>query len=171
MIDPITRDVALPTRRNTTRLAAAIAAHLTPGDLVVLHGGLGAGKTFLVRALLRALGIPTGVAVPSPTFTLMNEYPTELGTRVPLVHADVFRLLGGDPLSVEDSILELGLRARRGDGFATLVEWGRDAFTLLGGDGIVVDIDISPRIAHVRGEGPRGVSFVTAVLREIDSPR
>jgi tRNA threonylcarbamoyl adenosine modification protein YjeE len=157
-------DVSLSSRRATTQLARAIAKSLAPGDLIVLEGGLGAGKTFLVRAALRALGVPEEVAVPSPTFTLMNEYGKELGSRVPVVHADLYRLLGaGDAL--EDEIAELGLRARRGDGWAVWVEWGGDAIGVLGGDCLRVKIETKPglRVAHLEGDGSRGEALANAV--------
>jgi len=153
-------DVQLPTRRATTRLARGIAKNLAPGDLVVLDGTLGAGKTFLVRATLRALGVPDEIAVPSPTFTLMNEYARDLGARVPVVHADLYRLLGAPDL--EEEIAELGLRARRGDGWAVLVEWGGEAISVLGGDCVRVAIDTNPRVAHVTGDGARGEAFARA---------
>lgn len=145
--------IPLPTRRATIKLARALASVIEPGDLVVLEGGLGAGKTFLVRAMLRALDVPEEIAVPSPTFMLMNEYRS---ARVPIIHADLYRLRGAD---LDDELAELGLRARRGEGFALLVEWGADAFATLGGDGVLIAIDTGPRIARVEGQGPRGVAL------------
>ena len=71
-MEPI--ELALPTRRATRRLAAAIGAALAPGDLVVLEGDLGSGKTFLVRGIARALGVPSRVRITSPTFALVNEH-------------------------------------------------------------------------------------------------
>lgn len=156
--------IPLPTRRATIRLARALAAAIEPGDLVVLSGGLGAGKTFLVRAFLRALGVPQEIAVPSPTFTLMNEYKADLGARVPIVHADLYRLVGGD---LDEELSELGLRARRGEGYALLVEWGDDAFGALGGDGVRLTIETSPqlgRVARVVGEGARGRALASALI-------
>jgi tRNA threonylcarbamoyladenosine biosynthesis protein TsaE len=97
---------------------------LRAGDLVILSGGLGAGKTFLARAIARALGV--GEAVTSPTFTLVQEYET---TKGPLLHVDLYRLLG-DKLAAE--IARLGLRERRGEGAILLVEWGGDAAGMLG---------------------------------------
>lgn len=152
--------IPLPTRRATIRLAQKLARELQPGDLVVLTGGLGAGKTFFVRALLRALGVPEEIAVPSPTFTLMNEYGRDTRARVPIVHADLYRLLGGD---LDEELSELGLRARRGEGWALIVEWGEDAYRALGGDGVRLSIETHPRVAKVVGEGPRGLSLASAL--------
>lgn len=167
-MDPIVLE--LPTRRATTRLGRALGDAIAPGDLVVLEGGLGAGKTFLVRAAVRALGVPEEVPVASPTFTLMTEYGPDVRARVPLVHADLYRLLGGGDL--DDELAELGLRARRGEGWAVVVEWGRDAFDALGGDGVTVAIELSPRddadrkptrVARITGRGPRGEALARAL--------
>lgn len=152
----------LPTRRATIKLARAIASAISPGDLIVLSGGLGAGKTFLVRALLRALGVPEAIPVPSPTFTLMNEYDRDTGARVPILHADLYRLLGASDL--EDEIAGLGLRPRRGEGAALIVEWGDDAYELLGGDGVRITITTEPRVANVTGEGPRGRALAQKIV-------
>jgi tRNA threonylcarbamoyl adenosine modification protein YjeE len=159
--------VELPNRRATIRLARALATHLRAGDLVVLDGGLGAGKTFLVRAMLRALGVGEAVPVPSPTFTLMNEYGRDVGARVPVVHADLYRLLG--PMA-EDSIADLGLRERRGDGWAVVVEWGGEHLGALGADAAHVELrvrgpmTVTPRSATLEGMGPRGEALARAVI-------
>jgi tRNA threonylcarbamoyladenosine biosynthesis protein TsaE len=117
----------LKTRRETHKLGRAIAAKLRPGDLVVLSGDLGAGKTFLARAIARGLGVPESVRITSPTFTLVQEYDTTRGT---LLHADLHRLLG-DKLRAE--VERLGLRERRAEGCIVIVEWGEDAIDWLGG--------------------------------------
>jgi tRNA threonylcarbamoyladenosine biosynthesis protein TsaE len=126
------RTVWLRTRRDSRRLGVALARILVPGDLAILMGGLGAGKTFLVRSIARALGVVE--PIPSPTFTLVNEYASAAG---PLVHADLYRLLG-DPDALRTEVERLGLRERRGDGGIVLVEWGQDAVTALGGDPAIV---------------------------------
>jgi tRNA threonylcarbamoyladenosine biosynthesis protein TsaE len=117
----------LRTRHDTRRFGASIARVLAPGDLVILSGDLGAGKTFLVRAMARALRVWEPVT--SPTFVLVQEYVTALG---PLVHADLYRLRGdGQVLGTE--VARLGLRERRGDGALVVVEWGEEAIDALGG--------------------------------------
>jgi tRNA threonylcarbamoyl adenosine modification protein YjeE len=80
---------------DTMRIAARLAAHLVPGDLVALDGPLGAGKTCFVRGLARGLGIE-GDVVSSPTFVICQEYATPSGLR--LAHADAYRLSGPDEL-------------------------------------------------------------------------
>jgi tRNA threonylcarbamoyladenosine biosynthesis protein TsaE len=75
----------------TEALAAALAQRLRPGDVVLVSGELGAGKTTFVRGAARALGVE--VPVTSPTFTIARRY--EDG-RVPVSHLDLFRLEGLD---------------------------------------------------------------------------
>jgi tRNA threonylcarbamoyladenosine biosynthesis protein TsaE len=116
----------LKTRRDTQRLGASIARALEPGDLVLLSGDLGAGKTFIARAIARGLGVRGRVT--SPTFTLVQEYACE---RAPLLHADLYRLLDQDLVA---EVERLGLRERRGEGAIVIVEWGDDAIDALGGD-------------------------------------
>lgn len=115
----------LPAPSDTRRLGRAIAATMRPGDLVLLSGDLGAGKTVLAGAIARALGVKT--AVTSPTFALVCEYET---TRGSLLHADLYRLLG-PTLAAE--VARLGLRERRAEGAMVVVEWGDDAIAYLGG--------------------------------------
>ena len=98
--------------RETAAVGREIAAHLRPGDVVLLAGELGAGKTAFVRGLAEGLGIdPTEVT--SPTFTLIQEYA---GGRVPLYHVDLYRL---KPVEVDD----LGLDDLTMEGGVTAIEW------------------------------------------------
>lgn len=96
----------------TFALAQAFAATLQPGDVVLLHGTLGAGKTAFVRGLAAGLGIDPD-EVSSPTFTLVHEYG---GGRLKLYHADLYRL---DRAATEDlGLEEMGAR----DGVLA-IEW------------------------------------------------
>jgi tRNA threonylcarbamoyladenosine biosynthesis protein TsaE len=145
----------LPTRRATIHLAERLAAALLPGDLVVLSGDLGAGKTFFARALCRALGVPPSIPVTSPTFTLVHEYDA----RLPVRHADVYRLRGAGELA------PLGLREQRADGAVLVVEWGEPYLEALGGDGLVLGFAVSPegaRTARAAGTGERSKALAIA---------
>jgi len=147
--------IPLPNRRATIHLAALLAPALGPGDLVVLEGGLGAGKTFLARALCRALGVPPAIPVTSPTFTLVHEYDA----RLPVLHADLYRLRGPEELA------PLGLREQRADGALLIVEWGTPYLAALGGDGLVLELAVTPegeRSARPRPTGPRSAELARA---------
>jgi len=144
------RSVNLRTRRETQRLGRSIGEKLRAGDLVVLSGDLGAGKTFLTRSIARAMGVPESIRVTSPTFNLVQEYETSRGT---LLHADLHRLLGKN-LRME--VERLGLRERRSEGCILIVEWGQGAVNWLGGDPELV---VAMKVARVGRDamlsGPR----------------
>ncbi|MCC6555785.1 MAG: tRNA (adenosine(37)-N6)-threonylcarbamoyltransferase complex ATPase subunit type 1 TsaE [Polyangiaceae bacterium] len=162
--------IELPTRRATIHLARALAPRLEGGDLVVLAGDLGAGKTFFARALCRALGVPPEIPVTSPTFTLVHEHEG----RVPIAHADLYRL---DPDATEDAageLAQLGLRDRRAEGAVLLVEWGEPFIAALGGDALVVRLlaggtSVEPlgRAAELAATGPRGEAVLAALSGDI----
>ncbi|MEI9941445.1 MAG: tRNA (adenosine(37)-N6)-threonylcarbamoyltransferase complex ATPase subunit type 1 TsaE [Pseudomonadota bacterium] len=145
----------LPTRRSTQKLAQLIAPCLAAADLVILTGPLGSGKTFFVRALCRALGLPGAERVTSPTFTLVQEHDTV----PPLSHADLYRLNGPEQLR------ELGLDAQRDDGRLLLVEWGEPYIQELGGDALLLSFALDPRRAKVSATGRRS----HAILAELSA--
>jgi tRNA threonylcarbamoyladenosine biosynthesis protein TsaE len=107
-------DTSLTTRSEAETAAAArdVAARLGAGDVVLLFGDLGAGKTAFVKGIAEGLGVP-GDQVSSPTFTLVQEYR---GGRLPLFHVDLYRL--DDPREVDD----LGLDEIAADGVLA-IEW------------------------------------------------
>jgi tRNA threonylcarbamoyladenosine biosynthesis protein TsaE len=154
----------LNTRRSTVRLARELAPLLQTSDLVVLAGDLGTGKTFFVRALCRALGVPAEVEVTSPTFTLVHE----LAGRLPIVHADAYRLKD------EGELLALGLREARSDGALLLLEWGAPYAAVLGGDALVVELQHlaspSARRVMIDGVGSRGKELAGALEERLGTP-
>lgn len=105
--------IALPQEADTDALAARIAAILRPGDVILLHGPIGAGKSRFARALIRArLGNPDE-EVPSPTFTIVQTYPDPAGD---IWHCDLFRL------GTTEELAELGLEDAFDEAIC-LVEW------------------------------------------------
>ncbi|MBA3936395.1 MAG: tRNA (adenosine(37)-N6)-threonylcarbamoyltransferase complex ATPase subunit type 1 TsaE [Planctomycetes bacterium] len=91
---PAMQEFVLDDLAATRRLAQELAAAVQPGDLLLLDGPLGAGKTALVRFLVEALGgDPAQVA--SPTFTLLHQY----AARLPVIHVDAYRLAGAGDLA------------------------------------------------------------------------
>jgi len=80
---------------DTERLGASLAAVLRPGDVVLLRGELGSGKTTLVRSVVAGLGMDAS-QVSSPTYAIANEYESEGAPTV--VHVDAYRLSGSDEL-------------------------------------------------------------------------
>ncbi|ALJ14917.1 tRNA (adenosine(37)-N6)-threonylcarbamoyltransferase complex ATPase subunit type 1 TsaE [Sphingopyxis macrogoltabida] len=101
------------TLADAERIGAAIGAALQPGDVVALEGDLGAGKTTLARAMLKARGL-AGEA-PSPTFAIVQPYaPPEVDLAI--AHVDLYRI------EDESELIELGLDDYLVDG-ALLIEW------------------------------------------------
>lgn len=114
----------------TSRFGEDIAAALRLGDVVALKGDLGAGKTALARAVIRALAADDRLDVPSPTFTLVQTYEAWL----PVAHFDLYRL--GSPAELD----ELGF-AEQLAGSVTLVEWPQRAGDRLPSDAITVELE------------------------------
>jgi tRNA threonylcarbamoyladenosine biosynthesis protein TsaE len=116
----------------TARLGAAVAQVLQAGDVVCLSGPLGAGKSTLARALIRALTKPDE-DVPSPTFTLVQFYE---GPRLKVAHFDLYRLT--DP----DEAYEIGLDEALDEG-AALIEWPERLEGRLQGDRLDIEIALA----------------------------
>ncbi len=128
-------------------LAARAAELLAPGDVVVLRGEVGAGKTTFVRTALRSLGIKQ--AVTSPTYQFARGYEGNAGGRpVTVNHLDLYRLEGLDARDV------LELDEYLGPGFVTFIEWAEPALDLLSGPSVVEILHRSPATRRVRISGP-----------------
>ena len=129
---------ALETRSaaETEALGARLAERLGPGDVVVVSGEVGAGKTTLIRGACRALGIETPVT--SPTFTIGQRYE---GGRLPVTHLDLYRLeglAGEDPALLDDYL---------SPGAIAFVEWPAIAEPELDGRRTV-----AVRLTHAGGD-------------------
>ncbi len=117
--DELREDVVLADQEATEQLGAAVARALRPGDLVLLEGPLGAGKTTLVRGLVAGLG-GDGGEVCSPTFVLLETYEVHGGAILRVHHADLYRLRGMGRAPWD----EVGLGEVLDDAAAvTAVEW------------------------------------------------
>lgn len=122
----------LPTEADTVRFGESLARLLDAGDLVLLAGPLGAGKTVLTRGIAAGLGVSGRVS--SPTFVLARVHPA--GDRgVPMVHVDAYRL-GGDLAQLDDLDLDTDLESS-----AVVVEWGEGSAERLSEDHLVVRLE------------------------------
>ncbi len=165
-------ELTVPGAAAMEALGARLAPLLRAGDLVLLNGGLGAGKTTLTRGVGAALGARG--AVTSPTFVLAREHPTASG--VPLVHVDAYRLATG--LELDDLDLDYA-------GSIVIVEWGAgkldgvsdswlsidirrptgaSASAVAPADPDALELD-EPRQVTVTGFGPRGLELEAALAR------
>ncbi len=133
----------------TRRLGERLARHLQPGDIILLSGELGAGKTVLVQGLARGLGVAEGVS--SKSFVLLGEYEG----RLKLYHADLYRL--ESPAEAEELALDEYCR----DGVLA-VEWPERAWGVFPADHLLVRFEITgPRsrrlVLTAGGERSRGL--------------
>jgi tRNA threonylcarbamoyladenosine biosynthesis protein TsaE len=132
---------------DTRALAAELAALAKPGDLIVLAGDLGTGKTAFAQGFARGLGVDEQVT--SPAFVLVRTYEG----RLPLVHMDVYRL---DHMQ---ELVDLGIAELLDEGAVTLVEWGDAVTPALPADFLEVRLDMpdgpaDDRLLAVRSVGP-----------------
>ena len=143
------RRLDLPTPPDTHRLGETLGRMLRAGDLVVLTGGLGAGKTTLTQGIGEGLGVRGPVT--SPTFVIARVHPSTVGGP-PLVHVDAYRL--GGALELDDLDLDATVEES-----VTVVEWGHGLAEGLAEDRLEVVLDADPdteeRTAVVTGLGGR----------------
>lgn len=116
---------------DTLALAKDVASRLKGGEIVLLGGGLGAGKTTFTKGLAKALGVTREVV--SPTFTLVREYT---GEKLKLYHFDLYRV------ESEDELQELGLDEYFAPDAVTVIEWNKPGVAL---PGKTVKVDIVDR--------------------------
>lgn len=141
--------LVIETAEQMRELGQQLAASLVPGDLVVLTGDLGAGKTTLVQGIGAGLGVRTPVV--SPTFVIARVHRDG---RVPLVHVDAYRL--GTVEELDDLDLDADLESS-----VTVVEWGEGLAERLAADRLEVritrstSVDDEARQVRIVGVGPR----------------
>jgi len=147
--------------RETQEVASKIAALIEQGDLVLLVGELGAGKTTFAQGFGQALGVVEPIT--SPTFTLAREYE---GQRLTMHHLDVYRL------EQIDEVLDLALPELLDSASVTLIEWGDAIIPALPGEYLEVRLeygdDDDERVISVRPVGHRWLSRDTALTRTLE---
>lgn len=147
----------------TAALGEALARTLpaaVSGALLGLRGDLGAGKTTLARALLRALGVEG--AVRSPTYTLVEPYVTARGT---ILHCDLYRLAGADELDA------LGYRDLRAESVLTLLEWPERGGARVGTEDLAcrVGYQEAGRRIDLDAHTPTGREWLAALAERLGS--
>ncbi|CAB4916139.1 unannotated protein [freshwater metagenome] len=120
-------------------LGARIGSALKPGDLILLNGALGAGKTVLVQGIAQALGIS---GVTSPTFVISKVYEAP----IPLIHVDVYRLLETNKAAL--FLDDLDLDSDR-ENAVTVIEWGGTESARLSDQRLEITIDIDQEVRKV----------------------
>ena len=147
--------------RETQEVASKIAALVEQGDLVLLVGELGAGKTTFAQGFGQALGIVDPIT--SPTFTLAREYE---GHRFTMHHLDVYRL------EAIDEVLDLALPELLDGASVTLIEWGDAIIPALPGEYLEVRLeygdDDDERVIGVRTVGHRWLSREIELMRTLE---
>jgi tRNA threonylcarbamoyladenosine biosynthesis protein TsaE len=134
-VPTVLAEVRVPTAAHMRGLGERLAAVLRPGDLVVLTGTLGAGKTTLVQGIGRGLAVRGPVT--SPTFVIARVHPPLDAAGPALVHADAYRL--GSRAEVDDLDLDTDL-----DSSVTVVEWGEGLVEDLTDSRLEIEIAVEP---------------------------
>lgn len=143
--------------RETQALGALLGRLAQPGDVILLVGPLGAGKTCLVQGLARGLGVQDYVT--SPSFTIMGEYHG----RMPLYHIDCFRI------ESPEEAQELGLEDYFGGGGLSVVEWADKVLEALPPQHLLVTLEYlgdRERALRLEARGPRYADLLEALRRK-----
>jgi len=141
--------IELTTPEDTLEFGRRLGGALRPGDLILLAGPLGAGKTVLARGIADGLGVLGRVS--SPTFIIAREHrPAPDGRGIPLVHADAYRL-GGDLDQLDDLDLDTALVEA-----AVVIEWGEGAAERLSPDHLLIHLDRRPDDSRLATVTPHG---------------
>ncbi len=147
-------EVRCPTETDTRALAGRLAALLRPGDVVLLAGGLGSGKTLFTGGLAAGLGVEEQVV--SPSFVLVRQYHSGF---MPVIHVDVYRL--GTLNEFDD--LDVFEMAREG---VLVIEWGDAVEPALPEDHLRIDFAVEDGQTRVLGLVPSG-SWAGRDLRSV----
>ena len=144
-------DHIVSTPDDMAALGEKLAQHLRPGDLILLNGPLGAGKTVLVQGIGRALGITD---ITSPTFVISRIH----AGKIPLVHVDVYRLLEAGNAAIYLDDLDLDTPREES---VTVIEWGGAESARLAEDRLEIEIDRSDdaRLVRIIPVGARWEGF------------
>jgi tRNA threonylcarbamoyladenosine biosynthesis protein TsaE len=149
MVAPQVNPIMLPTEADTLDLGRRLGALLRPGDLVLLAGPLGAGKTVLAKGIGDGLGVIGRIS--SPTFIIAREHrPAPDGRGIPLVHADAYRLAGHldelDDLDLDTELVDCAL----------VVEWGEHLAERLSADHLLIRLAPQPDNSRLATLIPHG---------------
>jgi tRNA threonylcarbamoyladenosine biosynthesis protein TsaE len=155
--DRVPAELRIATDGAMRDLGRELAARLRAGDLVILTGPLGAGKTTLVQGIGEGLGVRGPVT--SPTFVIARVHPARAGSGPSLVHADAYRL--GSVSEVDDLDLDADMATA-----VTVVEWGEGLAEGLAEDRLEISIQPDPdsevRTVRINGYGARWNEALTS---------
>src|SRR5262245_55627079 len=153
---PASRIIDLPDLATTQAFGRWLGQRLPPGSVLALVGALGAGKTYLTRAIAEGLGIADSRVVTSPTFVLVQEY----AARLPIYHFDAYRL------KTEAEFAELGVHEYFESDGICLVEWADRVPGCLPAEHLRIELAVTgetSRRATVRGMGEKYEALVRAL--------
>jgi tRNA threonylcarbamoyladenosine biosynthesis protein TsaE len=154
--------LVLPTEHDTLRFGELLGRRLRPGDLVILSGSLGAGKTVLTKGIAVGMGV-TGIVM-SPTFVIARVHHPAGEAGVTLVHVDAYRL--GGVLEFDDLDLDTDLTAA-----AVVVEWGEGRAEQLAEDHLVIRMqrrEDDTRTVELQATGERWAALLDELAGDLD---